>query len=297
MPMLKYRNVGITVKSALEKKDATLERVLTHLAFLGATTYLDTARTKGLSCAKGKSPLRASSPIDVLVIIGGDGTILRAVRELQRFSVPIIGINRGRVGFLTEATVEETEEALSLLLSGGGMIDERALLCIDVQRKRKTVFSGCALNEAVIAQGTISRLISLRTSIDGEPLATYQSDGLIIATPTGSTAYSLAAGGPVVHPGIPGIILTPINPHSFSQKPIVIPGGRTVEVEILAKGNSALDSEVGLTLDGQVYRPLGSFDRVMARVHEMTVKFLRRRQDTFYSSLRSKLRWGESVEG
>jgi NAD+ kinase len=192
--------------------------------------------------------------------------------------------------------MNEAEELLPLFLRGEGIIEERQLLSIAVERAGKNVFSGRALNEAVIAQGVIARLLDLKASVGGEPLTTYRADGLIIATPTGSTAYSLAAGGPMVHPRLSALILTPINPHSFSQRPIVVPGDQTVEVEVLKKRATSIDSEVNLTLDGQTYEPLQRFDRVIAHPHTETVKFLRRGQDTFYATLRQKLKWGDRPE-
>ena len=158
------------------------------------------------------------------------------------------------------------------------------------------IYSGYALNEAVVAQGTIARLVDLKTEVNGEDLTTFHADGLIIATPTGSTAYSLAAGGPIVHPAQLATILTPINPHSFSQKPIVLPSSDEIKVTVLTKENKFKDAEVILTLDGQVYVPLKNGDVIHASGCKTTVQFLRRKQDTFFGTLRTKLKWGERLE-
>ncbi len=235
------------------------------------------------------------SAIDALVVVGGDGTILRTVRERRNFSVPLIAINRGSVGFLTEMPMDEVQVLLPALLTGNGIIEERSILSVEVWRGDACVFHNIALNEAAISQGTIARLLDLRTSVNNEALSTYHADGLIIATPTGSTAYSLAAGGPVVHPRLSAMILTPINPHSLTQKAIVIPGESVIETEILKKKDPFLDASVSLTLDGQIYTQLEKHDVVRVRVYDETVKFLRRKQDTFFHTLRTKLRWGERI--
>lgn len=294
--MLSYRRIGITVKSDLTERDSAVDKVLSILKIHGAEIYVDSKRCSDLPSAKGVSQMDREEGIDLLLVIGGDGTILRAVRELKDFSIPILSVNRGAVGFLAETNIDEAEHILPQLLSGEGSIEERSFLQITAHRGDEQHFSGVVLNEAVISQGSIARLMDLRTSINGEELTTFRADGLIISTPTGSTAYSLSAGGPIVHPRLSATILTPINSYSFSQKPIVIPGDHVVEVEVLTQENKFGDTEVSLTLDGQVYLSLKRNDRVAARQHPESVKFLRRNQDTFFSTLRAKLKWGERLE-
>ncbi len=294
--MLQYKRIGLTVKRTLDEKDQTVERVVAILRSIGTDVFADTDRIEDVSCLKGVPPLKDCGGIDLLLVIGGDGTIMRSVRELHDPRIPILSVNRGRVGFLAETSIEEAEEWIPKLLSGEGVIEERNLLNVSVMREGQNFFEGFALNEAVIAQGAIARLLDVRAEINGEMLTTYHADGLIIATPTGSTAYSLAAGGPVVHPRLSALILTPINPHSFSQKPIVIPGESTVMAEVVPRAHQSEHSEVNLTLDGQVYQPLGEHDRIVVSLHRDTVKFLRRKQDTFFATLRAKLKWGEPLE-
>lgn len=294
---LRYPRIGVTVKSDLDAKDEVVAAVLTILCEQGAEVFMDPKRTSDLSCAKKYGLLSENTSIDLLVVIGGDGTILRAIREMRDFHVPILSVNRGAVGFLAEIGFAEAKELLPKLLKGQGVMEERSLLCIKATRGKKQIFEGKVLNEAVIAQGAIARLLELRATVDGEELTMFHADGLIIATPTGSTAYNLAAGGPIVHPRLSAMILTPLNAHSFSQKPIVLPGAQTVEVEVFKKANKFLDTEVSLTLDGQVYHALQGRDLVRAHINSETVKFLRRKQDTFYGTLRTKLKWGERLEG
>ena len=294
--MLTYKRIGITVKSGLDDKDEAVAHVVGILKKLGAEVYIDIGRMKDLICTKDTSHMQEIKEIDLLIVIGGDGTILRTVREMKDFSIPILSVNRGTIGFLAEVQLDEAERLLPDLLGGKGVIEHRGVLQVSATRDGKEIFQGVALNEAVIAQGTIARLVDLKTTVNGEDLTMFHADGLIIATPTGSTAYSLASGGPVVHPTISAMILTPINPHSFSQKPIVLPGDSQADVEVLTKENKFKDTEVVLTVDGQTYIPLQRGDHVQAHINSQTVQFLRRKQDTFFSTLRKKLRWGERLE-
>ncbi|MBI2635829.1 NAD(+)/NADH kinase [Candidatus Peregrinibacteria bacterium] len=294
--MMHYRRIGVTVKSDIPAKDAIVAHVIRILRKTGADIRVDRKRIRGVPSAKGLKTLRGTGEIDLLLILGGDGTILRTIREMECFSVPILSINRGNIGFLAEMSVGEASRLLPKFLCGEGIVDERRALRVIARRGAGTVTEGFVLNEAVISQGTIARLIDLKTTVNGEPLTTFRADGLILATPTGSTAYTLAAGGPIVHPQVQATILTPINSHSFSQKPIVIPGDHRIEVEVLGRGAKFGDVDVSMTLDGQVYAALHPGDRIFAAVSEHTVKFLRRKKETYYATLRSKLKWGGRPE-
>ncbi len=292
---LKYRTVGITARSDIHGLARTLKHVIDIVRESGGIVKIDGKRSVRLGT--GNTPVYTHhSELDLLLVLGGDGTILRTIRELEDYSVPILSINKGTVGFLAELSLSETQHMLPLFLHGKGKVDERRMLEITATRGRKKLWEGKVLNEAVISQGAISRLIDLMTSVNGDPLATFHADGVIIATPTGSTAYSLAAGGPIVHPELQATILTPINPHSFSQKPIVLPGSDKVEVTIHTKQNKFGDVQVSLTLDGQTYVTLQRNDTVRAVMSKKTVKFLRRNDESYFSTLRSKLKWGERIE-
>ncbi len=294
--MTQYKRIGITVKSGLNDKCETVDNIVSILQKEGAEVLMDPKRKGGLECATGLPEFHDESEIDLLVVIGGDGTILRAVRELSDCTTPILSVNRGRVGFLAEIELDEADHLIPELLSGDGIIDERKLLHVVAMRGSEVLLEGFALNEAVIAQGTIARLVDLNTSVNGEELTTFHADGLILSTPTGSTAYSLSSGGPIVHPTLDAMILTPINPHSFSQKPVVLRSDAQVEIEVRAKENKYKDSEVILTLDGQLYTAVQRGDLVKVTQDARTVKFLRRKQDTFFGTLRQKLKWGERID-
>ncbi len=288
-----YQRIGITVKSDLSEKDAVLRSVIKTLKKAGSEVCVDRPRVAGLQSAKGLRAFTCEHDIDLLLVLGGDGTILRTVRELKNFSVPILSINRGNIGFLAEMSVKEAPTLLPKFLAGQGIIDERSVLNVRVHRKNKIIVDGFVLNEAVISQGSIARLIDLKTTVNDEPLTIFRADGLILSTPTGSTAYTLAAGGPIVHPQLSATILTPINSHSFSQKPIVIPADHRVDVEVMSRGSKYGGVDVSLTLDGQIYVALQPGDHISSSVNEHTVKFLRRKKETFYATLRTKLKWGE----
>jgi NAD+ kinase len=291
-----FKRVGVTVKSDLDQRDAVVADVLEILRSSGAHVVIDKERMGGVSGTEGLDCYDCTDDIDLLIVMGGDGTILRAVRELKNFSVPVLCINRGAVGFLAEMRVDEAGEWLPRFLHGEGVIEERNVLRVVAKRGAEELYNGFVLNEAVISQGSIARLIDLKTTINGEDLTTFRADGLIISTPTGSTAYTLAAGGPIVYPELSATILTPINSHTFSQKPIVIPGSHRVRVEVMAKENKFQDTEVSLTLDGQTYVTLQRKDVIEAYIDDRTVKFLRRAKETFYGMIRAKLKWGDRPE-
>lgn len=295
MPCI-YRTIGITARSETQHQAETVKRVAEIVLAMGIRVCLDAQRCKAID-VPGCAHRKRLNGVDALIVIGGDGTLLRAIRELTDLSTPILSINRGTLGFLTELAAGEIDEMLPQLLSTKGIIEERSLLYVQALRGKKVLWEGNVLNEAVVTQGAISRLIDLQTSVNGEPLTTYHADGIIISTPTGSTAYSLSAGGPVVHPRLHATILTPINPHSFSQKPIVLPADQEVDVTIYTKENKFADVQVSLTLDGQTYISLKRYDRVHVRLSTEKVRLIRRRQETFFKTLRSKLKWGEGPEG
>lgn len=293
--MLNYQRIGVMAKLNLTAKDESVCAVLEVLHKAGADVFIDPASLQDVAHARILPHLLPETNVDLMVVIGGDGTLLRSVRQLHDRSIPLLGINRGVLGFLAEVNMDEIETLIPSLLSGEGMIDERRMLDVHVTRDGTVVFSGTALNEAVIAQGTIARLLDLKTEVSGEALATFHADGLIVATPTGSTAYALAAGGPIVHPKLSALILAPINPHSLTQKPVVISGDSKVTVKVIQSTSMFHDTHVGLTLDGQVYFELTGGDVVSVRVCETPARFLRRPTDRFFFTLRSKLRWGDGV--
>ncbi len=224
---------------------------------------------------------------DLLVVLGGDGTILSAAR-LSAGRVPILGVNMGGFGFLAEVPLDELSSAIDRVTAGGSTIDERAMLSAEII-EGDTVRRRClALNDMVVAKTGMARLVHVATWVNGEHLSTYPADGVIVATPTGSTAYSMSAGGPIVHPQVDVIVVTPICPHTLTARPVVVSGGATVAVEPLEARE-----DVRLSVDGQESFPLRHGERVIVRQAAERARLVRLRAPSFYSILRTKLAWGE----
>lgn len=224
---------------------------------------------------------------DLLVVLGGDGTILSAAR-LAAGRVPILGVNMGGFGFLAEVALDELPAAIDRVTAGASSIDERAMLSAEIA-DGETVRRRCvALNDMVVAKTGVARLVRVAIWVNGEHLSTYPADGVIVATPTGSTAYSLSAGGPIVHPQVDVIVVTPICPHTLTARPVVVSGGAAVTVEPLEASD-----DTQLSVDGQESFPLRDGERVIVRRADVRARLVRLRAPSFYSILRTKLAWGE----
>jgi len=228
------------------------------------------------------------SQAEMILVLGGDGTLLSVARLVGDHKVPILGVNLGGLGFLTEIALEELYRVLERVIQGDFTTDERVVLSASVIRKGKGVAEFPVLNDAVINKGALARIIDMETTINGEYVTTFKSDGLIISTPTGSTAYNLSAGGPIVYPSLHCIILTPICPHTLTNRPIVVPD----EVEIRATLKTR-QQEVMLTLDGQQGFPLEVEDVVEVRKAAVGILLIKSPYRHYFEVLREKLRWGE----
>jgi NAD+ kinase len=228
--------------------------------------------------------------IDCLIVLGGDGTLLSAARDMAAGpgQVPILGVNLGGLGFLTEITLEELYPALENILHGKEKIEKRMRISAKVLRQENAVGGYFVLNDVVITKSVLARIINLRNHIDGAYVTTYRGDGIIISTPTGSTAYSLAAGGPIIYPAMESILITPICPHTLTNRPLLIPDHATIEFILESE-----ESDVSLTLDGQVGFPLRPFDRVIITKAKDPVLFIRSPFKEYFEILRTKLKWGE----
>jgi NAD+ kinase len=232
-----------------------------------------------------KADLPAQS--DLLLVLGGDGTLLSMARLVGDLGVPILGVNLGGLGFLTALTVEELFPALEAYREGALVIEERMMLAATVSRQGERLSGYVALNDMVITKSAMSRIIRLEVAVDGQLATGYRADGLIISTPTGSTAYCLSAGGPIVFPTMDAMVLTPICSHTLTNRPIVLPADQRVEVRLLT------DQDVMLTADGQVGFALQQWDSVEVRRAPSRIRLLRFAQKHFFSVLRTKLKWGE----
>ncbi len=225
---------------------------------------------------------------DLLIVLGGDGTLLSAVRAMEGRNIPLLGVNLGGLGFLTEVTLDELYPLLELVLAGKAKIERRMKLCATVWRKGEQIGRYCILNDVVISKGVLARIILLRSSINGAYVTTYRGDGVIVSTPTGSTAYSLAAGGPIVYPCMDTILISPICPHSLTHRPLLIQDLAKVELTLESE-----DSDVHLTLDGQIGCALLPFDQVIITKAADTVSFIKSPFKDYFQILRTKLKWGE----
>ncbi len=226
--------------------------------------------------------------IDILIVLGGDGTLLSAARALGGNRVPILAVNLGGLGFLTSVTLDELYPLLEHVLAGKHRTSERMMLDAEILRNGQSAERQCALNDAVGNKGALARMLDFDVSVNGDAVGRYRADGIIVATPTGSTAYSLAAGGPIVDPDLDAFIITPICPHMLTNRPLVIPGTAKIELDF-----AAADDPVYLTLDGQIGFELKDNDRVVISKSSNRVALVRPPSKTYFEVLRSKLRWGE----
>ena len=235
------------------------------------------------SCPTSATP----SDADLAVVFGGDGAMLHAARALGQHQIPIAGVNMGKLGFLAEVPYGEVRPALAQILSGDCQILRRMLLHCRATRGGAELVDSLALNDAVISRSTLSRLVSIDLVIDNVGVTTYNADGLIISTPVGSTAHSLSAGGPIVNPGLDALIVTPICPHTLTNRPIVEPAESCIEMVVRSKAES-----IGLTIDGQVYVELECGDRVSVRRASQCLHLISIGAREFHETLRDKLHWG-----
>lgn len=284
-PLASIRRVGVTAKSNSREATRTARELVEWLRRRGLEVEADAGVQR--SAGEENEPAFSSDrPYDLVVALGGDGTLLSVARAL-RAGVPLLGVNLGNLGFLTEVSRDELYPSLVDVLAGRGAVEERAIFRAELRRAAGATQGYSVFNDVVIAKSALSRIIELTLSVDDQLVATYRSDGLIVSTPTGSTAYNLSAGGPIVSPQLPVAVLTPICPHTFSLRPLVVPDASVVEVTLETQRE-----EVFLTLDGQEGTTLGFHDSVRVTRDERTVPLVRTHRHGFYDSLRSKLRWG-----
>jgi len=293
-PMKKtIKTVGLIGKY----QDASVGELILRLAgFLRArqlTTLIDdnTAKLLKNSVAPSRALSDIGKKIDLAIVIGGDGTMLHVARHLAPDGVPLIGVNLGRLGFLTDVQAENMTADIGKILDGDCQIENRLLLHAEVMRKGKIAHEARAFNDVIINKGELARMIEFETFLDGEFVSSVRGDGIIIASPTGSTAYALSAGGPILHPTLPAIVLVPICPHTFSNRPIVV--GADSVIEVVMTGIAQQRAQV--TLDGQLNYPLQDGDHIFVRRFESPIQLVHPSGHSHYDVLRAKLHWGKHL--
>ncbi|MFM8928066.1 MAG: NAD kinase [Betaproteobacteria bacterium] len=278
----KYQAQGI--RNVLEDIAHFLER-----SGLEVVLEQETALNTGLSEFGSVAAQELGQRCDVAIVLGGDGTMLGIARQLARQGVPLIGINQGRLGFITDIPIEQFQEVLPPMLAGEVEVESRTMIEGGVWRGGHRIFEGLSLNDVVVSRGATASMVELRVDVDGQFVANIRADGLILASPTGSTAYALSAGGPIMHPGIAGWLLVPIASHTLSNRPIVLPDRGEVCIEIVA------GKDASANFDMQSLASLLHGDQVRVRRSDHTVRFLHPQGWTYYGTLRRKLRWHEGV--
>ncbi len=248
----------------------------------------DTAAESGVDAFPVVDFAGIGTQADLAVVLGGDGTMLSAARALAASNVPLVGVNQGRLGFMTDIALESMTAKMASILNGEYALEPRTMLAAEVSRAGRTIFTTTALNDVVVSKGASGRLIELIVRIDGQFVYDLRSDGLIVATPTGSTAYALSSNGPIIQPGVPAFALVPISPHTLSNRPIAVNDGCAIEVA-LKHGTDAR-----LQCDGQPQLDLQEDDRLSARRSAHAVQLVHPPGYSYYAMLREKLHWSEN---
>lgn len=285
--MTTYKEIGIICKRGRPEPLEMVRELVPWLRRQGCQVILerDAARQVGLDgCPRQEIPLR----VDMVIVLGGDGTMLGVARLVSDRGVPVLGVNLGGLGFITEVNRNDLYEVLEKVLTGCCPVEERIMLDAVVHRDKGRVAHFRVLNDVVINKGALARIIDLETHVDYSYVTTFKADGLIISTPTGSTAYSLSAGGPVLYPTLNCILMTPICPHTLTNRPIVLPDGYVITVNLRTESE-----DIYLTLDGQTGFALRQYDTIEVKKAACTAKFLIPCKRDYFDILRTKLKWGE----
>lgn len=284
-------SIGLVVNPQKEESLHLAEELASWLIAKGVRVLMEDEAARLVRRSDLAASLEAVCEMDVAVVLGGDGTILRAARVAGPKDTPILGVHLGQYGFITEIHPPDVKPALERVLRGDYSVGDRLMLQARLIRENEPVVSMPAFNDVVVSKGPLARLLNLHTFVEEDYIATYAADGIIVSSPTGSTAYSLSAGGPVVHPGVNVIIITPICPHTLNARSLVIPGSGTVQ--IVGECGTGGEDEMMLTIDGQVGFEMRCSDKVDVRRAEFPARIVYWDPMSFYGKLRSRLKWGE----
>lgn len=278
------KTVGLIPRLGREEAAQLAREMARWLEQRGCAAYVE--EEAGVAGAPSMKGAELAVRSDLLVVLGGDGTLIHAAGLCDRREVPILGVNMGTLGFLTEIARDSAFPMLEKALAGELPVSPRMMLSVEIRRGDAVLMEGAVLNDAVISKNALSRLARLEVWVDGRSASTYEADGLIIATPTGSTAYSLSAAGPIVHPTLDAVLLTPICPHALTQRPLLIPASSPVRVRLDSPG------EMFVTLDGARGRPLELGEEVLVKQAPFRTLILQNPELDHFAILRQKLRWG-----
>ena len=271
--MASFRRVALIGKPNSREVDASLKEIREFLA------------------SRGCEVQREGKGADLAVVAGGDGTMLTAARDLVPLGVPLVGINQGRLGFMTDIGHDDMRSGLGAILDGRYVIEERSLLDAEILRGGKSMLRTVALNEAVVGKGAQGRLIEFELSLDGEFVYTLRADGILVATPTGSTAYALSAQGPILHPAVPALALVPLNPHTLSARPVSVSDKSVIEIKLAR--TPGLDAQT--YFDGFALAELAPGDRLVLKRSAHTARFVHPPGYKYFATLREKLGWSETL--
>ena len=286
-----FRHVALVGKYHAPGSRSALDGIAQFLNAQGCDIAIekDTAISTGLTQYPILDVAAIGAQCDLALVVGGDGTMLGIGRLLAKFGVPLIGINQGRLGFITDIAFEDYQTVLAPMLRGDFEEDRRWMMQAQVMRDGRCVFNATAMNDVVVNRGATSGMVELRVEVDGRFLASQRADGLIIASPTGSTAYALSAGGPLLHPSIAGWVLVPIAPHTLSNRPIVLSDTGEITVEIVAGRDASAN------FDMQSLASLMHGDRITVKRSDYQMRFLHPKGWSYFDTLRKKLHWNEGV--
>lgn len=279
-----FKKIAIFGKKNSTKVD-DLQKIKNIVEEMGATPLLEESTAERLDCGKGLSLPEIGEQANLAIVFGGDGTMLGISRRLARFNFPFIGINAGHLGFITDIGAENYEKQLKSILAGDYVLDSRLMLSAELQRNGQTIFRSIALNDIVISRGISGGMIESSISVNDLPMSVQRADGLIVSTPTGSTAYALSVGGPIVHPTIQGMIMVPVAPHTLTNRPIILPADSKIEIIISNIRDGAL------YYDMQDEVEIRQNDKVIITKYPHSVHFMHPKGSNYYETLRHKLHW------
>ncbi len=286
---MNIQSVGLFGKYKDASVRDSIERLRSHLTARGVNVFIGETTSNTVSGPRvSDNDADLDEIIDLAIVVGGDGTMLHVARELSQQTLPVIGINLGRLGFLTDIPADTMLEDIDQVLDGKHYLEERMMLSVEIQAGEKIVYQGTGLNDIVISKGEVARLIETITFVDDEFVTRTRGDGLVIATPTGSTAYSLSAGGPILHPTLAAIVIVPICPHTLSNRPLVLSENSLICIEAV----EFVESAAHVAVDGFIRYSLKGSEKIYIRRSDQTVHLLRTSNHNHYEGLRSKLGWG-----